>query len=199
MNELPEQIIVDILSNQMNLEPETAWVFNQNRKIPDGKGLYITVGMVDSPSTVSVSKYELPTTIPQPAPSPDIETLTEIITVQGRQNFQIDIMSRNNEALIRRSEVLAVLASTYSVQKQEENAFRIFRIPTSFVNTSSAEGGSMLNRFSLIIAAHVWYRKETILSQGEIYDSFRTRVDDEKTIGTDQGIIEFTIDENTVI
>lgn len=198
MNSLAEQIIVDILSSQMELDDQHVWVRSQNKKIPPTDGLFIVVGMVDS-QVLSVTKYEEPTTIPQPDPTPDIQTLTEKITAVTRDNIQIDILSRNNDALTRRWEVMTALASTYSVQKQEEHNFKIFRVPTMFVNASEAEGGSNINRFSMTIACHVWYRKDTLLSQGDIYTSFDTRVDDEQSIGEPEGIIEFTIDENTVI
>lgn len=198
MNSLAEQIIVDILANQMSLDSQNVWVRNQNKKIPPTDGVFVVVGMVDS-QVMGVNKAEVPTTIPQPDPDPDIQTLTEKITVTTRDNIQIDILSRNTDAIIRRWEIMAALASTYSVQKQEENQFKIFRVPTSFVNTSEAEGGSNINRFSLIISCHVWYKKDTILAQGDIFTEFKTRVDDAKSIETDSGIIEFTIDENTVI
>jgi hypothetical protein len=198
MDSLAEQIIVDIISNQLGLDDQNVWVRSQNKKIPPTDGLFVVVGMVDS-QVMAVNKTEVPTTIPQPDPDPDIQTLTEKMTVTTRDNIQIDIMSRNLDAMLRRWEILAALASTYSVQKQEENQFKIFRLPTSFVNTSDAEGGSNINRFSLIISCHVWYKKDTLLAQGDIFTEFKTRVDDAKSIETDSGIIEFTIDENTVI
>lgn len=196
MNSLAEQIIVQILVNQMALDDQTCWVRDQNKKIPNGDGLFIVVGMVDS-QVLSVGREEVSGEIPQPSPAPALQTLTETMTVITRDNIQIDIMSRDNQALLRRWEILAALQSTYAVQQMEENDFRIFRQPMNFVNASAAEGGSTLNRFSMTIPCNVWYRKESVSPTYDFYNSFDTRVDDEQSIGTADGIIEFTIDENT--
>ncbi len=121
--------------------------------------------------------------------------LVESSRVQMKENIQISILSRSTEALQRHWEVLAALRSLKSEQCQEENSFKIFRIPSSFVNASDAEGGSNINRFSITIPCFVWYYKERTLSStgGDFYDDFTTRVDDEKTIGTPHGIFAFRI------
>ena len=99
----------------------------------------------------------------------------------------------------RNWQVVAAMQSFYSQQQQELNNFKIFRIPQSFLNTSSAEGGSNINRFSITVPCFVWYRKDTILNSplGDYYDDFTTRVDDEQTIGTDTPIAEFEITPDT--
>jgi hypothetical protein len=198
MDSLASQIIVDIIATRMDLDPQTVWVRNQNRKIPQGDGIYIAVGQIGW-KVYGNNREEVSTEIPQPSPTPAIQTLTEVITISAQEMIQIDIMSRNNDALMRQWEIIAALNSTYAEQKQEANSFRIATIPQGFIDSSFAEGGSMLNRFTITIACNVWYKSEQILSQGDIYDSFETRVDDALSIETDEGIIEFTIDENTVI
>jgi hypothetical protein len=196
MNSLAEQIIVDILGTRMALAAGSIWIRDQSRKIPPGNGLYVVVGMVDAASMSSLTYMEEKTT-PQPEPAPPLVEQVEINRVSMRENIQIDIFSRSNAAILRRWEILAALRSIYSQQQQEENYFKIFRIPSSFVNSSIAEGGSQLNRYTVTVPCFVWYKKETILDPDtkEYYDSFETRVDDEKTIGTEHGIFEFTITE----
>jgi len=184
MNSLAEQIIVDILVQEMALSPQNVWVHDQNLKIPNTKDLFAVVGMVDS-KVIAVNKQEVSITTPK-------DTLLEKMMVVTKDNIQIDIFSYTTEAITRRWEVLAALASTYSVQKQEENDFKIFRLPANFVNSSAAEGGSNLNRFSLTIACHVWYRKEKALSRNKIFDKFDGRVDDEQTIGTADPLFTLT-------
>lgn len=198
MDSLASQIICNILVKKMRLSDQNVWVRDQNKKIPDGTGIFIAVGCVGW-KPIAVNTLEESIVIPKPDPQPDISTLKEIITTIAQEYIQIDIMSRDNAALMRQMEILSSLASTYSIQQQEKNSFKIFRLPIRFDNTSFAEGGSMLNRFSITIAANVWYRKEEILALDDIFDSFETRVDDEETIGTEHGIIEFTIDQNTEI
>lgn len=196
MNSLASQIIVDIIAARMGLNDQSVWVQNQNKKIPQTPGIFVIVGQVGwKPYGVNVE--EVPVTVTRPSPLEPLYTLKEVITVSAQQMMQIDIMSRDNSALERQWEILAALASTYSVQKQEENCFQIAKLPSSFMDTSSAEGSAILNRFTITINCFVWYKKEQILSQGDIYTEFETRVDDAKTIGTDTPLIRFTIDENT--
>jgi hypothetical protein len=185
MTPLAEQAIVDIIATEMRLNSQNMWVRDQNLKIPNTKELYVVAGMVDS-RVISVNR-DMANVV-----SPD--TLQQNMMVVTKDNIQIDIFSATTEAITRRWEVLAALA-IYSVQKQEENQFKIFRVPSNFVNTSGAEGGSNLNRFSITISCHVWYRKETVLSRSKIFDTFETRVDDESTIGQDNGLFDFTITE----
>ncbi len=193
MDSLTSQIIVDIIASQMGLNDQSVWVNNQNKKIPQSKGIFVIVGQMGwKPYGTNCEAVPFTTTL-------GVETLKEIITLNAQEAIQIDIVSRDNQALMRQWEILAALASVYSTQKQEENCFQIARLPMAFSDTSGAEGGSTLNRFTITIMCQVWYRKEKILSQGDIYDTFANRVDDANTIGTDNPLIEFTIDENTVI
>lgn len=196
MEKLTEQIILDIIKYEMELGNEQAWLRNQQRQIPTDKTLFVVAGMVDS-WVIANNNYAKPVTITPPDPEPPYEGLNEIQETQMRENIQIDIFSSDNSALQRRWEVLTALKSVYSEQQQEANSFRIFSQSSSFANTSSPEGGSMLNRFSIVIPCFVWYRKTKLLNRPgyDYYNNFDTRVDDEKTIGTEHGIIEFNIQE----
>jgi len=184
MNSLAEQIILEIIKQELPLQNQRGWIRFQNKLIPEDTGLYVVVGMVDS-QVMSNVNTSLPTD----------EGMTERQQVQMRENVQIDVFSRDNSALTRHWEILAALNSVYSVQMQEKNYFRIFQVPTSFVNTSAAEGGSNLNRFTIVVSCFVWYNKEKMLSSpnGDYYDDFTTRVDDENSIDKPHGIIEFEI------
>lgn len=143
--------------------------------------LQITVGFVDAPKVISiVNRHE----------ESEAGVLSEIQEALVSEHYQIDLQSRNNDARDRNWEVITALKSIYSIQKQEENQFKIFRIPSSFVNSGAAEGGSQLNRFSIVITCHVWYNKSKTIS--DYYDSFPARVDNEETVGEDEGMIEFT-------
>lgn len=190
MNPLPEQIIVDILSTEMTMPTDSVWVRDQNRLIPNDNGLYMAVGFVDG---TPISNVTTPV-------ENDDGTLSEVQQIVARENIQIDIFSADNQAVLRRWEVLQAIKSIYSQQSQERNSFRIFSIPTNFVNTSGVEGPKNINRFTLVIVVHSWYRKEKLISSkyGDFYDDFGTRVDDAVTIGQPEGLIEFEIPENAV-
>lgn len=184
MNSATESIIVDIIRDQMGLTNSQIWVRDQNRKIPNDTGLYLIVGMTDARGLSSTSYLK-----------DDGANTVEVGEVQFSENIQIDILSRSNDAILKRWEIPIALKSIYAQQKQEQHNFKISRISRSFVNTSIAEGGSQLNRFSLSFPCLVWYRKEVVLSPtgGDYYDDFDTRVDDKNTIGEDEGLIEFNI------
>lgn len=189
-NSLAEQIIVNILTHELEItDPLHIWIRDQNRKIPPEKDLlYYVVGFVDG-HVMAVTNTVVD--------DPDTGGMKEVRQVLMRDNIQIDIASRDDKAVINRWRVLAALRSVFSQQQQEKNFFKIFRVPTNFVNTSGSEGGSNLNKFSVTVACHVWYREEKALSSpdGDYYNEFKTRADTEQTIGNPDGIIDFTITE----
>ena len=182
-----ESYLVDIIRSEMQLDAQHVWIKSQNVKFPNTPDMFIIVGMSDA-QTLANNNYCEATA----------GGMKEIQQVQMRENIQVDIVSRNNDAILRRWEVLAAIQSVYSEQVQEANSFSIFRSSQGFLNTSDAEGTSLLNRFTISIPCHVWYRKEKVLASvnGDYYDSFGTRVDDAVTIGTGTGIIEFNITED---
>lgn len=125
-------------------------------------------------------------------------TQIEVCEAIVNEWVQIDVCSRNNDSITRNWEVIAALNSLYAKQTQESNNFKISRLPRGPNNTSSAEGGSYLNRYTLTVSCIVWYRKETVLTSGDYYDDFHTRADDEKTINTDSPLIKFEIDQEGI-
>jgi hypothetical protein len=156
-----EEYIVDIIRKEMNLNQQNIWIHSQNRKIPpQSQELYVTVGCVDFLPISSKSRYN---------PVDD----TEIQTVYGRATVQIDILSRSREARIRRAELLMALNSYYSKEVQDKKQFRIFELPARFINTSSLEGGSEINRFSLIIRAMI---SEDKVKETDYYDTFNAKI-----------------------
>jgi hypothetical protein len=186
-NILTEQVIIDILLKQMNLDKSQGWARDTNAIIPTDDKLYIVVGLVDAQPIASDNSF-LPGTV-------DVTPDKELQQVIMQEHIQIDIFSRNRDLLARRWEIIPALHSIFAKQKQEELSFKIFRLPKSFVNTSSNEGSSNIIRYSATFVCNVWYRKEKVLqSPYDYFDTFTTRVDDEISIGTPTGIIEFTID-----
>lgn len=156
-----EEYIVDIIRTEMGLNQQNIWIHSQNRKIPpQSMELYVTVGCVDFLPISSKSQY-----------NPDEDT--EVQTVYGRASVQIDILSRSLEARQRRAELLMALNSFYSKEIQEKHQFRIFELPARFINTSSLEGGSEINRFSLIIRAMISQDK---VKSSAYYDTFNATI-----------------------
>lgn len=187
MNSLASQIIIAIINREMRMGPEQVWLRDQNKLIPNDQGLYIVVGMISSNFIGAVTEAG---GITDPA-----DRYFETNQVYMEEIIQIDILSRSNDALMRNWEIIAALNSIYSKQQQELNFFKIFRASRSFINTSVAEGGSQLNKYSLTVPCFVWYRKSVDRPsvQGDFYKTFPGRVDDEKTIGTDSPLIDLSV------
>lgn len=191
-----EKIFVDIIKAELNLPNNygldgdgnaipTVIIDSQNIELGTTDELQISIGMSDAQVISNINRY-------------DETTNTEIQECVQRENIQIDLSSRNNDARQRRWEIQLALKSILAQQMQEQYQFRIFRIPASFINASEAEGGSTLNRFSIVIPVNVWYRKEKTLTPrtindtyyGDYYEEFNVRVDNEQSINQSSGIIE---------
>ena len=65
------------------------------------------------------------------------------------------------------------LNSFYSKEIQDKHQFRIFELPQTFTNTSGLEGGSEINRFSLIIRAMISQDK---IKSTSYYDTFNAQI-----------------------
>jgi len=186
MNTEVEKLIVDIIATEMSIDSQNIWIGSQNIEIPNTEDLFIIVSMIDTKVISNRNTTETTET-----------TITEYQEVLTRENIQIDIMSSTNEARQKRVNIIMALKSITSQQSQEANNFRIYRIPSSFVNSTEAEGGSQLNKYSIVIPVMCWYRKSAVLSSStsDYFDTFTTRADMEDTIGETEGAIEFTITE----
>ncbi len=188
------QRFVDIINFEMEMPQNAVWVRNEDKVIPADKGLYIIVGMNNS-FTISNNVYvEYKTVNTKTVPY-------QISQLQQQENIQIEVVSRGNLGRQRVQEVLMALQSIYAQQVMEKFSFKIFRIPRSFVDASTAEGGSMINRYSITFASMVGYCKEKQLVSpyGDYYNDFHQRVDDEKSIGTDDPIVEFEINQEGIL
>lgn len=188
-----EQVLVDIINHEMAMPANSVWVREQNRDIPNDNGLYISCGFING---IPLSNITRTYTVPDPQDSNNT-IQQEVNTYQQTENIQIDVMSRSNAPLVRKAEVIMAMQSIYAQQQMELYNFKIARIPRAFLDTSGTEGGSTLKKYSITIACITCYTKTKTL--GDYYDDFTTRVDDEKTIGTDKPLIEFEINKTGIV
>ena len=165
-----EEYVVDIVRTEMGLDQQHVWIQSQNRKIPpNSEDLFVVVGCVDFKPISSKSYF-------------DHTTDTERQVVYGRAQVQVDIFSRSNEARVRRSELLMALNSFYSKGVQDKKQFKIFELPSSFVNLSGLAGGSDINRFALRFYAMISEVKE---KSSSYYDVFNAEIHSESEQGVD--------------
>lgn len=171
-----EQYVVDILRNELGLDQQHIWIQSQNRKIPpNSNDLYVVVGVVDFLPISSKSYFKVI------EGSDDVSHIERQI-LYGRANVQIDIFSRSNEARIRRGEILMALNSFYSKGIQDSKNFRIFELPSTFLNLSGLAGGSDINRFTMRFYAMIAETKE---KTSEYYDTFNEELSSED----EQGVV----------
>lgn len=153
-----EEYIVDIIRAEMELDRQHVWIQSQNRKIPPNtEDLFVVVGCVDFKPISSKSYF-------------DPNTDSERQVAYGRAQIQVDIFSRSNEARVRRAELLMALNSFYSKGVQDKKQFKIFELPSSFVNLSGLAGGSDINRFALRFYAMISEVKEKSSSYYEVFN-----------------------------
>jgi hypothetical protein len=186
MNKITAQIILDIVKTEMGFTDKDVWLRDQNRVIPNDTGMYVIAGLV-SAQVMSSHVYM------QEFIVDNVAVQKQVSRVQQRESIQVDIIGRSNDILSRNWEVIGALSSFYSQQQQENNYFKIAQIPQSFTNTSSAEGGSILNRYTIIVPCIVWYYKEKSMPAYDYYGEFSARADDDVSIETNTPLFEFTI------
>ena len=197
---LAPMVLCRLFQNEMNLAEDQTLIRDQNFLLPNDKRLYISCGMMSAPVIISNVTDVFEKTVGTGDSA--TQQMFERNKVIQQEDIVIDCYSNGSEALFRNWEVVGALQSIYSQQLQEANYFKVFRMPRGLTNTSSAEGGSQINRFSIVVACHVWYQKEKPLTNaggGDYFDDFKTRVDDEQTIGTNTPLIEFEIDQEGIV
>ena len=174
----------------MNMPANSVWLRDLNRTIPNDNGLYIVTGLTSARTLSNTVEMKLIDSVE-----------SQVSTVQQLETIQIDIISNSINAMTRSHEVIMAMQSFYSQQVQEKYNFKIFRIPMLFTDTSAAEGGGILKRYTISIYCLVWYRKvkAMVTTLGDYYDDFTQRVDDEASIGTPNGIIEFEINSGGIV
>lgn len=163
-----EEYVVDIIRKEMGLDQQHIWIQAQNRKIPpNSNDLYVVVGVVDFLPISSKSYFR------EVEDSGDSSATIERQILYGRANVQVDIFSRSNEARNRRGEILMALNSFYSKEIQDRNQFRIFELPSTFINLSGLAGGSDINRFTMRFYAMIAETKE---KSSDYYDTFNAQL-----------------------
>lgn len=161
-----ENYVVDIIRSELGLDQQHVWIRSQNKKIPpNADELFVVVGVVDYKYISSKSYFD------------NIKN-QERQVVYGRAYIQVDIFSRSTEARVRRSEILMALNSFYSQEIQNKYQFRIFEIPSGFVNNSNLEGGSDINRFTIKFYAMC---SEVKTKTADYYDTFNAEINSDGT------------------
>lgn len=149
-------IIRDIIKTGMALAEDRIFIYNQDYKIPPDRGLFVVIQHNSSQPYSSINTF-------------DSVNNKEKLSVSLREEYTINIMSRNPDAMQRKEEIYLALNSDYARNQQGTYQFKLAWFGQRLINVSALEGGSILNRFVIDISALRSYDKN---SDTLYYDDF---------------------------
>ena len=119
--------VCDIIKNQLNLQDDQVWIYNQKVDIPNDKRMYVVVSLDDE--EVFGANLE----------SKNIEEgLEEDTLINVKTNISINTFSAGMECIKRKYDIIGAMRSVYSLQQQEKLSMQIARIPRVMMDASFA-------------------------------------------------------------
>ncbi len=144
------KLLCQLLQASMRPPKNAIQIYNQDRRLPAATGYFIDVAILnDRPFAVN-KKFVV---------DPATTNLVEQQTINSQELIQIDIFSWDNSARLRKLDIVFALNSILAQQLAEKWAFKIGRIPASFVDASEVEGSKRLNRYAITITVLRGYTK----------------------------------------
>lgn len=119
--------VCDIIKNQMGLQDDQVWIYNQKVDIPNDKRLYVVVS-IDNEDIFGANLNNKPTE----------EGLDTETWINVRTNISINTFSSGTVCMTRKYDIIGAMRSVYSVQQQEKNNMQISRVPRVFMDASFA-------------------------------------------------------------
>lgn len=141
--------IADIITQELGISASRVVVYGQNFQSPKDEGLYIVILTKNDHPVGSTNRF-------------DEDTLEEVKSVSMFVDIEIELTSKDRTAYEIKEEVIMALTSTYSVQKQEELKFKLFR--GDILDLTFIEGSSSLYRFLVKVRASYLKVKRTELT-----------------------------------
>lgn len=155
----PLILFCDILQNQLGLDNNHIYLWNQKLVEPKDYNLYVAVGVVNSKPFGNTNRW-------------DGATQKSIQSINMLDTLSIDLISRGPQARDQRSYILMALNSNYSESQQELNSFNIGQLPAGgqFINLSEIDGAAIPYRFRISINIQYFV---TLNPSVPFYDSFQ--------------------------
>lgn len=162
MSELREPILVvaDVIQQELGLKPNLVMLKYEKYNIPNVNGLFIALAYIGA-STVIANVNEV---------VPSADGMLERQSVTMLYVIQIDAMSFNAEARLRKEEIPMALASVFAEQQMELHTMQFARKPSPLIDASSLEETKLLNRFTTTIAVTAMRQKEKAVGY---FDTFK--------------------------
>lgn len=155
-------IVRDLIKDDLSLSDDQIWIYNQRIKIPDTKGLFVSVSRVACKVYANNSAYVGSTV-----------ALTEDLAVSTLETISVDLMSQDTSALENYPNVLMALRSTKAQSVAEKYGMRFDSIPFSVNDVPSIEGTSMLFRIEINFPVYRTYKSTKDI---DYYDTFSNNI-----------------------
>lgn len=163
----PLGLVANIIKQGMGLQEDQVIIYNQKYDVPNDARIHISVGFLTLKPFANSSKFE--------------EVSGVMSTIQST-NFSgivdLDIMSRDMQAMDRKEEMLMTLNSQYSQQLQSANNFNIALLPTNFINLNSEEGPAIPYRFKTSVAIQYLVSRVTPVDYYDDFDPEEITIDE---------------------
>lgn len=153
----PLQLFCDVIKNEMDLDDDQVYIYNQKYNIPTDDRLYIAIGVLFCKPFGNSSRF-----------SGDGD---EELSANFQATLSVNILSRGLDALNRKEEIVLALRSVYAQQQMEVNSFYIAPLPGNFVSLSEEDGSAIPFRFNISVAIHYFVKKAKGV---EYYDDFES-------------------------
>lgn len=154
----PIGLLADIIKTEMSLENDQVFLYNQEFNIPPDERLYVILRAASVKPFSNNNEHE-----------PNGDNVDSIQFASFSSLIDITLMSKSDEALLRKEEVILALNSDYSLSQQDANLIYVPKLPTQFVDVPDIEGGGRLFRY--VITLNIHYTESKIL-KSKFYDKF---------------------------
>jgi len=162
------KIIADILVAQLGLEAGQIMLTNQKWEIPETPGLFVAISYV-SGKVVGNTNYSVASDA----------GMTEMQQLLMLYDIQIDLMSYDDAARVKKELAYMGLMSVASEQIQEQYNVQVARNPLPFQDVSMLEETGRLNRYTTSI--RVWQLITNQNTNVPYYSDFSQAVPPETT------------------
>lgn len=134
----PLILLCDILQNQLGLDNNHLFLWDQKVFQPTDSNLYLAVGVQNSKPFGNTNYF-------------DGTNQTAVQSINMLDTITIDAISRGPAARDQRANILMALNSNYAEQQQEANSFNIGKLPAGgqFINLSEIDGAAIPYRFRI--------------------------------------------------
>lgn len=156
----PIKVLAMVLQSEMELHDGSIMLGLENWKIPTNTGLYISL-TYGPDQVIGNNNYN------------DINEIGEYVEVQDTimlHQIDVDVMSFDSSARLRKEEVLQSIQSYEAQQLMEQYQMRLASTPGSFIPVRTLEETKQLNRFQITVAVNALHRK---IKATPFYDSIR--------------------------